>query len=146
MKIVKKNNASKSTPVANFSKTDQKPLFKGGRPAQVYKNVVMISFLRLSLVETGNCQPRLSISIDRLVNPIIQDLNPSGEIVDKERPRNINLSRSHLATSLKKQRPREYSQPKNPCPRAPLYPRPNLGTRFILRGEGFVTSQINNKD
>ena len=67
------------------------PFLRGEDLQWVYKNVVIIRSLRLSLVETGNSQPRLSISIDRQVNPIIQDLNPSKKIIDKERPRNIKI-------------------------------------------------------
>ena len=127
-------------PLQTSARPIKNPFLRGEDLQWVYKNVVIIS-LCLSRIKTGNSQPRLSISIDRQVNPIIQDLNPSKKIINKERPRNINLSRPHLATSLKKQRPRKNSQLKNPCPRTPRYPRANLGTRFILRGEGFVTSQ-----
>ena len=67
------------------------PFLRGEDMQEVYKNVVTISSLRLSPVETGNSQPRLSISIDRQVNPILQDLNPSEKIIDKERPRKTSI-------------------------------------------------------
>ena len=33
VKLLKKNDASKSTPAVTFNKADSIPLFKGGRPA-----------------------------------------------------------------------------------------------------------------
>ena len=104
--------------------------------------MVITRSLCLSLVISVSNPPRLSISIDRQFNPIIKDLNSAQKFIDKE----------SLATSICQDftwRPhwrnndlRSLVSPKTRALVLPCTPGQISRTRFILRGEGSVTSQI----
>ena len=109
VKLLKKDNASKSTPDATSNMTFKNPFLRGEDARYVYQNVLKTRSLHPSLVVSGNDQPGLSISIDRQVNPIIKELKINTKDYQQGKPRNLKLSRPRMATSLKKQWPRKFS-------------------------------------
>ena len=98
MEIVKqrkKNEASKSTPVATFNVTLHDPFLRGEDLHCVYQDTLIISSLHRSLEVSGNNQPGLFISVNRHVNPIIKDPDSSQELSTKKASQHQVVKISH---------------------------------------------------
>jgi hypothetical protein len=142
VKLPKKNNASKSTPAATFRMTLQNPFLRGEDLQYVYRKVLIISSLHLSLVVSGSSQPRLTIRLDHQVNHLAKNLNSTQKIINRE---SLATSISQDLTWRPHWRSNNLGSIVSPKP-VPSYSPVTTGqisrTRFIFKGGRAVTSQI----